>query len=160
MPGAQAIRGAAEVSRKILDCADVGTCGMLSVIKTLEFFQHHFAKSGHGDLLMTRQLISTNNQPLLRSPHAKRPPHGRLRPNGEYRHCGLLPAPSIRCKGSRRHSCEHLFLLDRTIETEERGGGLAAQFEAAPHLGWRAGWARSSLPRHVLGGTPPCGCTD
>src|SRR5438046_7731562 len=81
MPGAQAIRGAAEVSRKILDCADVGTCGMLSVIKTLEFFQHHFAKSGHGDLLMTRQLISTNNQPLLRSPHAKRPPHGRLRPN-------------------------------------------------------------------------------
>src|SRR2546429_2895981 len=83
MPGAQAIRGAAEVSRKILDCADVGTCGMLSVIKTLEFFQHHFAKSGHGDLLMTRQLISTNNQPLLRSPHAKRPPHGRLRPNAE-----------------------------------------------------------------------------
>jgi len=31
---------------------------------------------------MTRQLISTNNQPLLRSPHAKRPPHGRLRPTG------------------------------------------------------------------------------
>src|SRR5438093_1250162 len=95
MPGAQAIRGAAEVSRKILDCADVGTCGMLSVIKTLEFFQHHFAKSGHGDLLMTRQLISTNNQPLLRSPHAKRPPHGRLRPNASAlpdarnRPCGI-----------------------------------------------------------------------
>jgi hypothetical protein len=48
--------------------------GSLCVIKTLEFFQHHFAKSGHRDLLMTRQLISTNKQPLLRPPHAKRPP--------------------------------------------------------------------------------------
>src|SRR5437870_13525250 len=95
MPGAQAIRGAAEVSRKILDCADVGTCGMLSVIKTLEFFQHHFAKSGHGDLLMTRQLISTNNQPLLRSPHAKRPPHGRLRPNAVIGKVGSSPNPSV-----------------------------------------------------------------
>src|SRR6266436_9736290 len=28
---------------------------------------------------MTRQLISTNRQPLLRSPHAQRPPRGRLR---------------------------------------------------------------------------------
>jgi hypothetical protein len=32
-----------EVSRKILDGADVGTRGMLSVITTPEFFQHHFA---------------------------------------------------------------------------------------------------------------------
>src|SRR5215469_11123436 len=31
-------------------------------------------KSGHRGLLMTRQLISTNEQPLLRSPHAKPPP--------------------------------------------------------------------------------------
>jgi hypothetical protein len=28
---------------------------------------------------MTRQLTSTNRQPLLRSPHAQRPPRGRLR---------------------------------------------------------------------------------
>jgi len=35
-------------------------------VTTLEFFQHHFAKSGHGDgLLMTRQLISTFRQPPL-----------------------------------------------------------------------------------------------
>jgi Aminotransferase class-V len=40
--------------------------------KTLEFFQHHFARSGHRDLLMTRQLTSTVRQP---PPHAQRPPH-------------------------------------------------------------------------------------
>src|ERR1700726_1164629 len=35
-------------------------------VTTLEFFQHHSAKSGHGDgLLMTRQLISTFRQPPL-----------------------------------------------------------------------------------------------
>jgi hypothetical protein len=35
-------------------------------VTTLEFFQHHFAKSGHGHgLLMTRQLISTFRQPPL-----------------------------------------------------------------------------------------------
>src|SRR5215831_7147416 len=50
------------------------TYGSLCVITALEFFQHHFAKSGHRDLLMTRQLISTNGQPLLRPSHAKRPP--------------------------------------------------------------------------------------
>src|SRR4029077_10981365 len=35
-------------------------------VTTLEFFQHHFAKSGHGDgLLMTRQPTSTVRQPPL-----------------------------------------------------------------------------------------------
>jgi hypothetical protein len=34
--------------------------GIFRKVTTLELFQHHFAKSGHGDgLLMTRQLIST-----------------------------------------------------------------------------------------------------
>src|SRR5207302_1430407 len=40
--------------------------GIFRKVTTLEFFQHHFAKSGHGDgLLMTRQLISTARQPPL-----------------------------------------------------------------------------------------------
>src|ERR1700687_4178223 len=40
--------------------------GIFRKVTTLEFFQHHFAKSGHGDgLLMTRQLISTFRQPPL-----------------------------------------------------------------------------------------------
>jgi hypothetical protein len=43
------------VSRKIFDCADVTACGSLRIITTLEFFEHHFAKSGHEDLLVTRQ---------------------------------------------------------------------------------------------------------
>src|ERR1700721_119147 len=36
-------------------CADVTACGSLRIITTLEFFEHHFAKSGHEDLLVTRQ---------------------------------------------------------------------------------------------------------
>src|SRR5438309_6552459 len=40
--------------------------GIFRKVATLEFLQHHFAKSGHGDgLLMTRQLISTFRQPPL-----------------------------------------------------------------------------------------------
>src|SRR6266851_2765815 len=40
--------------------------GIFRKVTTLEFFQHHFAKSGHGDgLLMPRQLISTFRQPPL-----------------------------------------------------------------------------------------------
>src|SRR5689334_23875354 len=40
--------------------------GIFRKVTTLEFFQHHFAKSGHGDgLLMTRQPASTVRQPPL-----------------------------------------------------------------------------------------------
>src|SRR5215470_11007644 len=76
---AQAIWGTVETSRKFLDGTKVTAYGSRRVVTSLEFFQHHFAKSGHGDLLMTRQLISTARQPPLRSPHAKRPPPRRLR---------------------------------------------------------------------------------
>src|SRR6266481_2543580 len=66
VPQAQAIRRTVEVSSKIFDCADVMAYGIFRKVTTLEFFQHHFAKSGHGDgLLMTRQLISTFRQPPL-----------------------------------------------------------------------------------------------
>src|SRR6516225_5367352 len=42
------------------------TYGIFRKVTTLEFFQHHFAKSGHRDgLLMTRQLTSTVRQPPL-----------------------------------------------------------------------------------------------
>src|SRR6266849_3766962 len=40
-----------EMPGELLDDPDVGFYGTLSVITTLEFFQHHFAKSGHRDLL-------------------------------------------------------------------------------------------------------------
>src|ERR1700730_8676927 len=57
------MRWAVEVSSKIFDCVDVMAYGIFRKVTTLEFFQHHFAKSGHGDgLLMTRQLISTFRQ--------------------------------------------------------------------------------------------------
>src|SRR5215468_725500 len=67
---AQAIWGTVETSRKFLDGTDVTAYGSRKVVTTLEFLQHHFAKSGHGDLLMTRQPISILRQPLLRPPHA------------------------------------------------------------------------------------------
>src|SRR6266853_3194287 len=66
VPQAQAIRWAVEVSSKIFDCVDVMAYGIFRKVTTLELFQHHFAKSGHGDgLLMTRQLISIHRQPPL-----------------------------------------------------------------------------------------------
>jgi hypothetical protein len=65
-----------EVSSKILDCADVGTCGMLSVITSLEFFQHYFSEMGHRDLLVTQNLSQAIEQPNTPLPHAKRPPPG------------------------------------------------------------------------------------
>src|SRR5215471_2144352 len=41
--------------------------GVFREVTTLELFQHHFSKSGHGDyLLMTRQLTSTDRQPPFR----------------------------------------------------------------------------------------------
>src|ERR1700722_11516147 len=43
-----------ESSCEIFNCANVTAYGSLGIITTLEFFEHHFAKSGHNDLLMTR----------------------------------------------------------------------------------------------------------
>src|ERR1700694_613122 len=38
---------ALEVTREIFDCLNVKVCCSLSVITTLEFLEHHFAKVGH-----------------------------------------------------------------------------------------------------------------
>jgi hypothetical protein len=48
---------------------------MLSVITTLEFFQHHFSEMGHRDLLVAQTYLSllATTGPL---PHAQRPPPG------------------------------------------------------------------------------------
>src|SRR5215469_5771894 len=43
--------------REILDDPDVGFCGTMRVITSLEFLQHHFAKMGHRDLLVTHNLF-------------------------------------------------------------------------------------------------------
>ena len=42
--------------------------GSLRVITTLEFFQHHFAKLGHRDLLVTQHYVNRAAMPNL--PHA------------------------------------------------------------------------------------------
>jgi hypothetical protein len=56
MSRAQAVRWLVESSREIFDCADVEARRIFGVITTLEFFQHHLAKLGHGDLLVTHNL--------------------------------------------------------------------------------------------------------
>src|SRR5260221_7535801 len=80
MSRAQAIWGAVEVSSKILDCADVGTCGMLSVITALEFFQHYFAKMGHRNTSCDPHLHQAIEQPMLPTSR-EASAAGRLRPN-------------------------------------------------------------------------------
>src|SRR5215831_11618081 len=66
VPRTQAVWSAVESSSEIFDCVDVIAYGMFREVTSLEFFQHHFAKSGHGDyLLMTRQPISTVRQPPI-----------------------------------------------------------------------------------------------
>src|SRR5467141_2242458 len=55
---AQAIRRTMEASRKIFHYPDVTSYGRLSVITTLEFFQHHFSQMGHRDLLVTQIYLS------------------------------------------------------------------------------------------------------
>src|SRR6516164_11497594 len=46
---AQTIGRTAESSSKIFHCPDVVSYGTLRVIKTLELFQHHLSKMGHGN---------------------------------------------------------------------------------------------------------------
>jgi hypothetical protein len=46
-PGGGSILRTVKVTRKILNRLDVAVDGSLSVITTLEFFQHHSAKVGH-----------------------------------------------------------------------------------------------------------------
>src|SRR5260221_6955411 len=73
---------------KIFHCADVVACGMLRVITTLEFLQHHFSEMGHRDLLVTQNLSqpSSNTAPFTsRAASAA----GRLRSHDQ---CGRNPA--------------------------------------------------------------------
>ena len=44
--------------------------GSLGVISTLEFFQHHFAKSGHRDLLLVTHNLTAVDRLLLTYPDA------------------------------------------------------------------------------------------
>src|SRR6516162_7634796 len=66
MSQAQTIGSAVEVASKIFNCMDVGTYGILRIIKTLEFFQHYFSEMGHKDLLVTQTYLNRQAQ-LLRS---------------------------------------------------------------------------------------------
>src|ERR1019366_10457192 len=73
------IRRAPKVPRKILDRLDVAVDGSLSVITTLEFFEHHFAKVVIGDLLMTQPYPLTGTLP---TPSTRKRLPLRLRSNG------------------------------------------------------------------------------
>src|ERR1700730_12457167 len=84
------MRGAVEVSSKILDCADVRTCGMLSVITPLEFFQHHFAKMGHRNTSCDPHLHQAIEHPMLATSR-EASAAGRLRQNAFTRTYSIVP---------------------------------------------------------------------
>jgi hypothetical protein len=54
---AKLVWGSVKVPREIADDSSVGFCGTMGVITTLELLQHHFAKMGHRDLLVTHNLF-------------------------------------------------------------------------------------------------------
>ena len=60
-----------EMAGECLDDPNLGSYGTLSVITTLEFLQHHFAKMGHrGHLLVTHNLSPSSGD--YRSVHLTR----------------------------------------------------------------------------------------
>src|SRR5437899_13059570 len=63
-----------EMSSKILDGPDVVAYGMFRKITTLEFFQHRFAKMGHGNTSCDPHLYQSHQATNAPLPHAKRPP--------------------------------------------------------------------------------------
>src|SRR5271156_2509964 len=69
------------MSSKIFYCTKVVAYGILCIITKLEFFQHQFAKMGHGNTSCDPHLHPSHQATNAPLPHAKRPPHGRLRPN-------------------------------------------------------------------------------
>ena len=58
---AQSIRRFTEVSRETLDGAEVTACSSFREVTSLEFLQHYFAKTGHRDLLVTRNYLATTS---------------------------------------------------------------------------------------------------
>ncbi len=61
--GAEPIGRLAEESRESLDSAEIAAYSLRREVTTLEFFQHHFAKTGHRDLLATRTLSQNTVNP-------------------------------------------------------------------------------------------------
>src|SRR5215469_5513486 len=73
---AQTIRGTAKSSGKFLDGTKVVAYGILSVVTTVEFFHHHFAKMGHRNTSCDPHLHPSHRATNARLRHAKRPPPG------------------------------------------------------------------------------------
>src|SRR5215467_696645 len=64
--GPELVRCLMEIPRELADDANVGGCGTMRVIKSLEFFQHFVAQLGHRDLHFLRPNLSqsaTNDAP-------------------------------------------------------------------------------------------------
>ena len=55
-------RDAMKVTSVILHDLQVRARGRFSVVTTLEFLEHHFAKMGHKDLLVTPTIAPLHNQ--------------------------------------------------------------------------------------------------
>src|SRR5215469_5235060 len=60
------VRRLMKMPGEVADDPDVGFCGTMRVITTLEFFQHFLAKLGHRTSFSVTQLISTLSPSPLR----------------------------------------------------------------------------------------------
>src|SRR2546429_1095278 len=63
------------MSSKILDGPDVVAYGMFRKITTLEFFQHRFAKMGHGNTSCDPHLYQSHQATNAPLPHARSEEH-------------------------------------------------------------------------------------
>src|SRR5713226_7922440 len=64
------------MASKIFYFTKVVAYGILCIITKLEFFQHHFAKSGHRNTSCDPHLHPSHQATNAALPHAKRPPPG------------------------------------------------------------------------------------
>src|SRR5260370_36833268 len=80
------------MASKIFYFTKVVAYGILCIITKLEFFQHHFAKSGHRNTSCDPHLHPSHQATNAALPHAKRPPPGgyvqTLLPNKWSKWCG------------------------------------------------------------------------
>ncbi len=95
----QTIGGTAKSSSKIFHCTKVVAYGILCIITTLEFFQHHFSKMGHGNTSCDPHLHQATEQPMLRTSRAASAA-GRLRPNAVI---GEVPISDSPCTVTRTY---------------------------------------------------------
>src|SRR5438445_10630035 len=109
-----------EMAGEFLDDPKVGFYGTLSVITTLEFLQHHSAKMGHRDLLVTHNLSSQSGNHI--SVHLTRS----VRRTSGFVVCRACSA-ARRCKSSTQPDGGEGLLMTQGLSPRGRSEGSVKQ---------------------------------